>query len=88
MGERYLFERKAQHNMDYVCTLDTKPPIHVVIQKDRIDRLDVGTDIRIVNDKGDSIFSGIDKSQLKTALESGTDRITSISCSVHFWAVS
>ena len=57
-----LKERFTQHGL-CVWVSDTKPPIHVVIQKDRIDRLDVGTDIRIVNDKGDSIFSGIDKSQ-------------------------
>jgi hypothetical protein len=68
--ERYLFERKAQHNVDYLCTLNTKPPIHILIQKDRIDRVDLGMDIRIVDDKGVSIFSHMDKRKLKRILES------------------
>jgi hypothetical protein len=68
--ERYLFERRSQYNLDYLSTLNTMPPVHILVQKDRIDRIDLGTDVRLVNNEGQSVFLSMNKLKLKKALNS------------------
>ncbi len=58
--ENYPLLAKETDNADYFATVNTVPKFYIVIQKNKIDRIDLGTDINLIS-QGQNIMSSIEE---------------------------
>lgn len=65
--ENYSFITKETDNVDYFAIVDTIPKFYIVIQKNRIDRIDLGADVSLIS-RGQSIISSMAPKKQKTLI--------------------